>query len=480
MAITDVLEKLGALAPMPGTVETPVERSVRAEFGELPRIDRQQNWRFAMSSDKNPELRLMDGGGRVYRWKMPKALDARAQTMPIPLQRGTDMDASDFEVGTDSKGVMQVHRSDPKEVYATFQHGRQNLTFHLVRGDNDEWYLIPRIKRPSPKPQELAMQVIENAEKTGGWSFIRKMAGMANIPDPFRAPEQVQGVMDQYRHEGQNTPSTNPGAASATYSFDSSGGSGQTPSVNPQAASAAPGGTLAQNAADVVGGGRAWTLGGMAAGAVGAGRILPRLASSALGVGSKASPWGTAAMMGLDVADMATDPTGYQKRMSNANRQGGWQGFMHNIGRPLGATSQALREGGGYLKSLGERAGHAWDKNRSYAMPNTPYARTLMRRNMMDKGYSVFQPQKFGSHDWARRNYFDWAKRRVTSGGPLNILRSHMSESAGPRLDTQAAIGRKLLPEPELFAAPRPTPKPLEAIISRKYNPGTPLERLFL
>ncbi len=119
----------------------------------FPTVATQQKWKFA-KGDKF--IRLSDGN-QVYHFNMP---EGEAEESDFPLVRGQDLGFHQLEADSKSKGLAQVHRSDPGSIYFTMQEGYRNPTYTFRHVGGDNWKAIP--KKKAKKQSKESNNVIPN------------------------------------------------------------------------------------------------------------------------------------------------------------------------------------------------------------------------------------------------------------------------------------------------------------------------------
>jgi hypothetical protein len=140
------------------------------EMGNVPLFpthDRQQKWRFAKAQR---EIRLSNGQ-HVFVFTAP---DGFSETNEFLLKRVTDSNITprNFEEGMLSKGLAQVHRSDPGSIYFTLQEGYKNPTFTFRHVGDVNWRAVPKKQKPKSatigqtRPVTVGGEVIQNISPT--------------------------------------------------------------------------------------------------------------------------------------------------------------------------------------------------------------------------------------------------------------------------------------------------------------------------
>jgi hypothetical protein len=133
-------------------------RASRSEFGFIPSLGSQKNWRYSISSldDGSTALRLKDGG-RVFAFRVGGDISGKgfAENTPLSMERLGDIGESDFLQGALANGVFQVHKSTPRSIHGTLQDGKSNLSVLMEADDSGTWTLKPK---PKARLSQLAAQ----------------------------------------------------------------------------------------------------------------------------------------------------------------------------------------------------------------------------------------------------------------------------------------------------------------------------------
>ena len=119
----------------------------RQELGTIPSAANQKNWRYTMVCDKddNRILRLDGGKGRSFAFRFDSGLSKEdvAAGRPVTVTRLSDSvshDPDGSEVVT--KGSVQVHKSSPTLIHATFHDGKGGSTL-MFEDSGKGWTVKP-------------------------------------------------------------------------------------------------------------------------------------------------------------------------------------------------------------------------------------------------------------------------------------------------------------------------------------------------
>lgn len=149
-----MLAKLSALfktaAPQERSVLEPLETGRnRQEFASIAPIAGQKNWRFAMVNKDGEKHLHLDDGRRVFAFRLDGDLSKEdvESGASVPMTRFSDLGPKDFGAGGDvfSKGILQVHKTAPGMIHATFQDGKTNSSM-LFEVKDGKWSMTPKQK----------------------------------------------------------------------------------------------------------------------------------------------------------------------------------------------------------------------------------------------------------------------------------------------------------------------------------------------
>jgi hypothetical protein len=161
----------------------------------FPTRETQAKWRFSYGKDR---LQLFDGD-RVFSFHLPEGLH---HENPVSA-RQQEVSPTEFGRGGEVDGPVQIHRSDPGQVYFTLQEGRSNPTFTLKHRQGDEWQLVPK-RRKTPLHEPVRS--------------VRRLADLLVHPERFKtktgaekqAADDEKALQEVVQRRAERPPGTQP------------------------------------------------------------------------------------------------------------------------------------------------------------------------------------------------------------------------------------------------------------------------------
>lgn len=197
----------------------------------FPTQNSQTKWQFSKGDNF---LRLHDGQ-KVYAFHLPTGA---TENEDFAAERQEDMEPSKFHDGATSKGLAQVHRSDPGSIYFTLQEGKNNPTFTLKHTGEKNWrgtpkkrkakeVVVPNLDLDAVKQGMLASFDAKKKEKQAGSLGDNIMSLGSKLPNIFQRVVQYPGeVTNNIEHELGNGGVNSLLAPAATGALGALGGAG--------------------------------------------------------------------------------------------------------------------------------------------------------------------------------------------------------------------------------------------------------------
>jgi len=116
----------------------------------LPTFNQQSKWQYAKYQHA---LQLHNPVDDVtYHFDLP---EGQKDDDKFTAFRSSDKTKEDFGKDADKKGLAQVHRSAPDELYFTMQEGTKNPTYTFKHHEGQTWHGIPKKHKAKPEFQKI-------------------------------------------------------------------------------------------------------------------------------------------------------------------------------------------------------------------------------------------------------------------------------------------------------------------------------------
>lgn len=184
--------------------------SIPSNSSIFPTATSQSKWKFSKGDNF---IRLHDGQ-KVYSFNLPTGLSTEED---FELHQQPDHDPAKFEEGATSKGLAQVHRSDPGSVYFTLQEGTSNPTYTFKHVQENKWKGTPKKRKQKEEViQNVDIPAIQQGVKEAFDNYFKKKVKTATVGDWMahnlgHAANGVQRIAQlpgelAYRIGGENHP----------------------------------------------------------------------------------------------------------------------------------------------------------------------------------------------------------------------------------------------------------------------------------
>lgn len=120
-------------------LEKQAEEASFLKASTLPSFNQQAKWQYA----KYPHALQLHNpvDGKTYHFDLPEGQKDDDQFTAF---RSSDKSTEEFGKDADKKGLAQVHRSAPDNLYFTLQEGTKNPTYTLKHHEGQTWHGIPK------------------------------------------------------------------------------------------------------------------------------------------------------------------------------------------------------------------------------------------------------------------------------------------------------------------------------------------------
>jgi hypothetical protein len=192
----------------------------RQEFGGIPSVKEQKNWSYSMihGKDDSRVLRLDNGNGRVFSFRFDSGLSPEdvAASKPVAVTRLGDVLARDKD-GDDrvvSKGSIQVHKSGPSLIHATFHDGKGGTTL-MFEENGGKWSMKPGRKSTLAEMtakfvRNISKQAVDSAEFFNGMKPGGEIKSPANPQSGPASPQPQPQRSSNNSWKSLNNPMRNP------------------------------------------------------------------------------------------------------------------------------------------------------------------------------------------------------------------------------------------------------------------------------
>lgn len=130
------------------TAEEEKPNVFNAHIGSIfPTASTQAKWQYA----KGPGTIQLHDGNTIHQFNY----ETDDHSQDFPVLKTEDISYFDFGKGMSSKGVAQVHRSDPGHIYVTLQDGKSNPTYTFKHLSEHNWRASPKPKKEKKAEDEI-------------------------------------------------------------------------------------------------------------------------------------------------------------------------------------------------------------------------------------------------------------------------------------------------------------------------------------